>query len=190
MVFTEVPTSPQALSDFVDQARRAAGRRRVVWIQESTTGWARVKDLLGDRVDFQLANVVQMPLPPKARSARRTRPTPPASSASISTAACRWHTNPRPGGVKCVAWSAFRENLVARRTALRNWINRYLAHETWFDRTGLWTISGQKRLQALLEQLPAHDVFVITQKREELKQLEAAVGSDHQATPGGVSRMS
>ena len=34
---------------------------------ESTTGWARVKDLLGDRVQIILANVLQMPLPPKAR---------------------------------------------------------------------------------------------------------------------------
>jgi adenosylmethionine-8-amino-7-oxononanoate aminotransferase len=34
---------------------------------ESTTGWARVKDLLGERARFVLANVLQMPLPPKAR---------------------------------------------------------------------------------------------------------------------------
>src|SRR6516162_1537812 len=67
MIFTEVPTNSQAILAFVAEARKAAGRRRVVWIQESTTGWARVKDLLGDRVDFQLANVVQMPLPPKAK---------------------------------------------------------------------------------------------------------------------------
>ena len=35
---------------------------KVVWIMESTTGWARVKDLLGDRVRFVLANILQMPL--------------------------------------------------------------------------------------------------------------------------------
>ena len=40
---------------------------RIVWIMESTTGWARVKDLLGDRVQFILANVLQMPLPPKGK---------------------------------------------------------------------------------------------------------------------------
>jgi hypothetical protein len=39
----------------------------VTWIQESTTGWARVQELHGDRVQFRLANVLQMPLPPKAR---------------------------------------------------------------------------------------------------------------------------
>src|SRR6516225_3560013 len=67
MFFTEVPTSAEALSDFVAQARRAAGRRRVVWIRESSSGWGCVKDLLGDRVDFQLGNVVRMPQSPKAR---------------------------------------------------------------------------------------------------------------------------
>ena len=46
-----------------------AGRDgRVVWIQESTTGWARVKELLAATASsFVLANVLQMPLPPKAR---------------------------------------------------------------------------------------------------------------------------
>ncbi len=39
---------------------------KVIWIMESTTGWARVKDLLGSKVEFILANVLQMPLPPKA----------------------------------------------------------------------------------------------------------------------------
>jgi len=40
---------------------------RIVWIMESTTGWSRVKDLLGDRAEFVLANVLQMPLPPKGK---------------------------------------------------------------------------------------------------------------------------
>ncbi len=33
---------------------------------ESTTGWARVKKLLGDKAALVVANVLQMPLPPKA----------------------------------------------------------------------------------------------------------------------------
>jgi transposase len=177
MIFTEVPTSAEALSDFVDQARRAAGRRRVVWIQESTTGWARVKDLLGDRVEFQLANVVQMPQPPKARRHKTDK----TDTARIQ----REYLNGRlPLAYQPPAWwrrvrrlVSFRENLVARRTALRNWINRYLAHETWFDRTGLWTTTGQKQLQALLKQLPAQDTFIITQKLEELKQLKEQLGA-------------
>src|SRR3990172_7510497 len=42
-----------------------AQRGRAVWIQESTTGWARVAQLAADcRIEFVLANVLQMPLPP------------------------------------------------------------------------------------------------------------------------------
>ena len=52
----------------VEQAKReVASGGRGVWIMESTTGWARVKDLIGVRAKFVLANVLQMPLPPKAR---------------------------------------------------------------------------------------------------------------------------
>jgi hypothetical protein len=46
------------------EAAESGGRVR--WIMESTTGWARVKELIGSRVDFVLANVLQIPLPPKA----------------------------------------------------------------------------------------------------------------------------
>jgi transposase len=67
---------------------------------------------------------------------------------------------------------AFREGLVSRRTALRNWINRYLAHETWFDRTSLWSPTGQKRLRTLLNRLPRTDALVIGQKLDELTRLE------------------
>src|SRR5262249_19230699 len=67
-VFPEIPPAAAPVGQVVDQARRDSGRRgRVVWIQESTTGWARVQQLLADRVEFDLANVLQMPLPPKAR---------------------------------------------------------------------------------------------------------------------------
>ena len=64
-----VSTSAADLSRVVAQAQAAVGQRgRVVWIQESTTGWARVQELHGARVEFLLANVVPMPLPPKATS--------------------------------------------------------------------------------------------------------------------------
>ena len=38
-----------------EAAQEAQPGGRVVWIMESTTGWARVKGLLGDRVKFVLA---------------------------------------------------------------------------------------------------------------------------------------
>jgi transposase len=67
---------------------------------------------------------------------------------------------------------AYREGLVNRRTAVRNWINRYLAHETWFDSTGLWSPTGQKRLRTLLKHLPRTDALIIAQKLDELSRLE------------------
>src|SRR5205085_7863229 len=61
-----VPTTPEDLTAVVTRAWAQAGRRgRVIWLQESTTGWARVQELLGERVAFLLANVVQLPRPPK-----------------------------------------------------------------------------------------------------------------------------
>src|SRR5437868_10729898 len=69
-----VPTSDGDLLGVVRQARTAAGRGgRVIWVQESTTGWARVQALLGERVEFVLANVLQMPLPPKGRRRKTDR---------------------------------------------------------------------------------------------------------------------
>ena len=67
---------------------------------------------------------------------------------------------------------SFRERLVARRTSLRNWINRYLAHETWFNLTGLWSSEGQRRLEKLLDRLPRTDKLIIQQKLAELARLE------------------
>ena len=62
---------PTTWADILRQVEQAASELerggRIVWIMESTTGWARVKDLLGARVKFVLANVLQMPLPPKGR---------------------------------------------------------------------------------------------------------------------------
>src|SRR6185369_4823751 len=61
---------------------------------------------------------------------------------------------------------------VRRRTMLRCWIDRYLAHETWADRSGLWTSSkGAKRFQKILTTLPSSDQQVIKWKREELELL-------------------
>ena len=81
------------------------------------------------------------PCRPRPGGARPTRSIRRGSSASTSTAACRWLTNPPPSGVSSAAWSPTARVSVNRRTALRNWINRYLAHETWFDRTGLWSLN-------------------------------------------------
>src|SRR5262249_24559928 len=59
---------------------------------------------------------------------------------------------------------------------VRNWIDRYLAHETWFDRTGLWSPKGQQRLRALLGDLPRTDRVILEQKLDELARLEGQLG--------------
>ena len=172
-VFAEVLSTKKSLNEIVDRACLAAGREgHVVWIQESTTGWARVQELVRNRVDFRLANVIQMPLPPKGRRRKTDK---------IDTARMqREHLNgnlplayqPPAKWRRLRRLVSFRERLVARRTSLRNWINRYLAHETWFDRTGLWSPEGQKRLGKLLDRLPGTDKLIIQQKLLEMGRLE------------------
>src|SRR5947209_6346383 len=64
-----IPTAPGPIVRVVAEAREQAQARggQVVWLQESTSGWARVQELLGTQAKFVLANVLQMPLPPKGR---------------------------------------------------------------------------------------------------------------------------
>jgi len=173
-----VPTTEGDLLRVVAQARAAAGRRgRVIWVQESTTGWARVKATLGERVEFQLANVLQMPLPPKARRCKTDKvDTARLQREYLNGSLPRAHQPP--------AWwrqvrrlVAYRENLVARRTSLQNWLNRYLAHETWESRVGLWSAKGRRRLQRLVESWPRRDGLVASAKLRELDELEKALSS-------------
>ncbi len=170
-----VPTRAQVLSAVVEEALAKASQRggHVIWIQESTTGWARVKDLLGSRVIFDLANVLQMPLPPKARrrktdkidTARLQREFLAGTLPLAHQPPLWWRQVRRLVGV--------RENLVNRRTAVRNWINRYLAHETWESRSGLWSAKGQRRLRAL--KLSGVDRQIVDWKLAELEFLEPQV---------------
>ena len=167
-----IPTTAEDLLRVARQSRSLAGRRgRVVWIQESTSGWARVQELLGERVEFLLANVVQMPLPPKGRR-RKTD--------AIDTARLQreYLNGELPLAHQPPTWwrqvrrlVALRENLVSRQTALRNWINRYLAHETWEDRGGLWSGKGQARLRRFFAGRPQLDAVVGRAKLDELADL-------------------
>lgn len=169
----KIATDAKLLSDLVARAEAVAKPRgaQVVWIQESTTGWARVEALFGRRVVFHLANVVQMPLPPKARRRKTDK---------IDTARLQreYRNGELPLAHRPPAWwrqvrrlVALRENLVSRRTALRNWLTRYLAHETWEDRTGLWSQKGRLRWQRLAESAPRWDRMVCETKLQELDQL-------------------
>jgi transposase len=172
-VVTVPTTEGDLLAVLADARRRAGARGRVVWLQESTTGWARVRDLVGQTAEFVLANVLQMPLPPKGRRQKTDKvDTARLQREYLNGELPRAHQPPawwRP--VRRVV--ACRENLVSRRTALRNWINRYLAHETWADRLGLWSVKGARRLRSIAAKLPPRDRLVMTLKLDELAALEA-----------------
>jgi transposase len=146
---------------------------RVVWIMESTTGWARVKDLLGERVKFLLANVLQMPLPPKGRRRK---------SDQIDTGRIlREYLNGNlPRSFQPTAWWREvrrvvdgRQDLVERQTAIKNWIGSLLHHETWEDRGNLWSAQGLRRLRAM--NLPASDRELVELKLEQLDHLREQV---------------
>ncbi len=166
-----IPTTRAGILRLVEKAVAEATEvsGKVVWIMESTTGWARVKELIGSRAQFVMANVLQMPLPPKAYRRK---------SDKIDTGRIlREFLNgflPRSYQPK-LRWREIRrlvdsrQDLVKRQTAVKNWISHFLHHETWADRTGLWTQKGMKRLRGL--KLSAGDRMLLDLKLQELDQL-------------------
>jgi len=174
-----VPTTPEDLARVVAQARQSVGQQgHVVWVQESTTGWARVQTLLANHVDeFALANVLQMPLPPKARRRKTDKVDTSRIQREYLNGELPTAHQPPPWWRQLRRLVAYRENLVARRTSLRNWINRYLAHETWEDRKTLWSAKGFKQLHKLVAVWPVWDRLVGQSKLEELVHLEKRLGA-------------
>jgi len=164
------PTTAAALEAQAQEALRQAGAERgVVWIMESTTGWARVKELLGPRVKFVLSNVLQMPLPPKAHRRKTDK---------IDTARLlrEYLHGALPTSFQPDSWWRQvrrvvdgRQDLVERQTALKNWISSLLHHETWQERANLWTARGLQRLRAL--ELAATDRMLLEVKLEQLRHL-------------------
>lgn len=171
------PTTAEAINQLVDDsvAEAASVGGRVRWVMESTTGWARVKALLGNKAQMIVANVLQMPLPPKAYRRKTDKidtrrilrafingwlPTSFQPSASLRS-------------IRRVARA--RESLVSRRTAVRNWIGRYLAHETWESRDGLWSAKGMRRLK-LIAAAAGADRVVLSAKLAELEHLATLLG--------------
>ena len=164
---------PTTRAGILRQVEQAAGELepggRIVWIMESTTGWARVKELLGVRVRFVLANVLQMPLPPKAKrrktdkidTGRLLREYLHGSLPQSFQPSAWWREVRRV--VDC------RQDLVERATAIKNWIGSLLHHQTWEDREHLWSVRGLRRLRAL--ELGASDRMLVELKLEQLEQL-------------------
>ena len=129
-----------------------------------------MQELAGEcGIEFVLANVLQMPLPPKARrrktdkvdTARLQREYLNGELPRAHQAAPRWRQ------IRRVV--ALRESLVRRRTALSNWINRYLAHETWEEWRGIESRAARAWLRQL--PLPPSDRQVVDWKLSELEQL-------------------
>jgi transposase len=168
-----VPTSESELSRVVHEAWSEVQQRpgRVIWIQESTTGWARVKQLVEPYALFVLANVLQMPLPPKARRRKTDKVDTSRLQREYLAGTLPLAHQPPDSWRQARRLVALRESLVNRRTALTNWITRYLAHETWVDRQGLWSERGERRLRTL--SLPALDRRIVDWKLLELKHLAA-----------------
>jgi transposase len=131
-----------------------------------------VKELLGSRVRFDLANVVQMPLPPKSRRRKTDKVDTARMQREYLAGTLPLAYQPPPEWRQLRRLVAYREGLVSRQTALRNWINRYLAHETWYDRTGLWSRKAQARLRVFLKKPSRTDALVIGQKLDELARLK------------------
>ena len=178
-----IATHPEAIGEMVDEAAAEAKAQggQVVWIQESTTGWARVRGLLAGRAVFHLSNTAQMPQSPRGRRRKTDKTDTARMQREYLNGELPLSYQPPEAERQLRRLVAFRENLVARRTALRNWINRYLAHELWADRVGLWSQKGRRRLQALTELLPRTDAWIIGQKLAEHDLIDgqlAAVGRE------------
>jgi transposase len=166
------PTTRVGILRQIEQSRReVTPGGRVVWIMESTTGWARVKDLIGTRARFALANVLQMPLPPKARRRKTDK---------IDTGRLlrEYLHGDLPLSFQPTAWWRevrrlvdCRQDLAERQTAVKNWINSLLQHETWEDRENLWSGKGRRRLDRL--GLRASDRALMELKLQQLDQLAA-----------------
>jgi transposase len=152
------------------QAEAAGTGGQVVWIMESTTGWARVKDLLGDRVKFLMANVLQMPLPPKAKRRKTDKIDTKRMLREYANGSLPLAYQPELQLRQLRRLVDARQDLVRRQTALKNWISHFLSHETWQGADNLWSERGMKRLGSL--RLPEADRWLLDLKLAELEQVQ------------------
>jgi transposase len=172
-VLKNVPTRAPIIRGILREARaELACGGQVVWIMESTTGWPRVKALVEkEGADFVLANVLQMPVSPKAHKKKTdaldtARLLREALNGSLPTS-----FQPDADARRLRRLTGLREDLVRRQTAVRNWINRYVAHETWGPPPRLKSIRGRGLLRRL--KLAGSDGFVFQSRLDELEHLDA-----------------
>jgi len=168
-----IDTERSLIRDVMRRAAEAAQEHggQAIWIQESTTGWARVQKLANERsVRFLLANVLQMPLPPKAKRRKTDKVDTARLQREYLNGQLPLAHQPPEKWRQVRRLVALRENLTNRRTALSNWINRYLAHELWCDRKRLVSLTNRQDLKRL--KLPARDRQIMEWKLSELEQNE------------------
>jgi transposase len=168
------PTSRAGILRQVEEAAQelpAGGK--IVWIMESTSGWARVKALLVERVQFTLANVLQMPLEPKAHRRKTDHTDTARLLREYLNGKLPRSFQPPPQWRQARRVVDCRLDLIRRQTAIKNWIKSLLAHETWEDRAGLWSAKGRQRLEALV--LPASDRLLLDLRLKQLSQIDEAV---------------
>jgi transposase len=172
----KVPTDAAAMGRLLSQSREMIGPEgRVIWIMESTTGWARVKRLLRKKASFVLCNGLEMPLPPKGRRKKTDKIDTGRIQREALSGTLPQAYQPSYGLRQLRRLVSLREDLVSRRTAIRNWIGRFLAHETWEDRKNLWSVRGMARLEQLV--LPRLDRKVLDMKLAELNFLAPQIES-------------
>jgi len=152
-------------------AREVTAGGRVVWIMESTTGWARVKALVEPQAVFLLANVLQMPLPPKAHRRKTDRIDTGRLLREYLHGVLPQSYQPSVWWREVRRWVDCRQDLVERQTALKNWVSSFLHHETWEDREGLWSAAGRRRLGRM--GLSESDRALVELKLEQLDQVAA-----------------
>jgi len=173
-----VATEPSAIREVVEAAWAVATERggRVVWVMESTTGWARVQQVLGDRAQLVTANVLAMPKSARARRRKTDKLDAARLLAWYSRGELVEAYRPGPTMRRYRRLARLREDLVRRRTQLSNTINRFLAHETWEARPDLNTRIGRRRVrEELCPRVHADDAWAIEMKLEELEALAVRV---------------
>jgi len=164
----------KVICDSASEVAQVGGR--VFWIMESTTGWARVKKAIGPLATMLVANVLQMPLPPKAYRRKTDKIDTGRILREFLNGSLPVAFQPSVELRQIRRLVATRESLVSRRTALRNWINRYLAHETWRSRAGLWSAKGMRSLKRFAASVEGPDKVVLSVKFDSPEELISFAG--------------
>jgi transposase len=172
-VLKGLPTRAIMIRNLLRQARsELAPGAQIVFLMESTTGWPRVKALVEkEGAVFVLANVLEMPLPPKAHRKKTDKVDTGRLMREYLNGSLPTSFQPDPDWRRLRRLTGLREDLVRRQTAVRNWINRYIAHETWAPAPRLNSVRGLGLMRRLA--VAGSDALVLALRLDELEEIEA-----------------